>query len=677
MNERSSWRLLSFALVFLLTACGGGGSGSGSAGPPPPPPPPPPPDVDRSFIRLSSDFGDYIGDGKDYAYSYADAEISVSAEGGRLTIDIRGDEFWTGIFQLPETFGDLQPGTYPGLRRYQLHDPAVGGMSWTGESRGCNGLSGSLTIESVTYDGNVVSAIDLQFEQHCEELAPALHGEIHWFANDPTTPPGPVVPAPAGLWDPAEGITPATGSYVYLESEAGDYVGAGFTYTYTRTDAVIDVFEAQGRLGVLVDGDESWSGDFQAMDILGRVEVGYYGGLQFYPGHNPKKGGLKWSGEGRGCDLTGWFVVDSITYDPGGALQTVELRFEQRCAGSSSSALRGKIRWDGSEQVTLPGPVTPPPGLWEPAPGITPSTGNYIYLESEPGDYVGAGGTYLYTLADSQIEARLLGRAFEVTIGSLLVVGDEEWTGGFEGMYTVSRLEPGYYGDTERFPHQNPLKPGLSWTGLGRGCGTITGWFVVDNVIYDGDALVEIDLRFEQHCQGDVPALRGKIHWNVNDPTVPPGPVVPPPAGLWEPPPGATPPSGNYVYLESEPGDTVGQGSTYLHTPGEITIDAGGPRFYVYIDGAETWRGRFEGMNSLSRLEVGYYGNLDQLPFHNPIRGGMDWRSDVRGCGDIDGWFVVDSITYVDETLTAIDLRFRQQCEGSTSALYGEIHWSQ
>lgn len=666
--------LLPVALVFLMTACGGGGSGPDSSGRPPPPPPPP--DVDRSFVRLTSDPGDFIGDGRSYAYSLADAEITVTAEGGRLTIDILGDESWSGIFQLPETFTDLQPGTYAGLRRYTFHDPAVGGMIWSGEGRGCNGLSGSLTIESVAYDGDGVSEIDFQFEQHCEELAPALHGEIHWIADDPTTAPGPVVPPPAGLWEPADGTTPTEGSFVYLESEPDDYIGAGFTYTYQRTNAVISVFESEGRLGVIVDGDEIWSGDFKAMDSLDRMAVGYYGGLQFYPG-NPKKGGMKWSGEGRGCELSGWFVVDSITYE-NGALATADVRFEQRCLGRNGS-LHGKVHWDASETVTTPGPVEPPPGLWEPAPGVTPATGNYVYLESEPDDYIGAGGTYLYTLADTLITARLAGPAFEVMIGSLFVHGDEEWTGGFEGMYTVSRLEPGYYGEVERYPHQNPLKPGLSWTGLGRGCGTITGWFVVDNVVYDGDALVEIDLRFEQHCEDNAPALHGKIHWNVNDPTVAPGPVVPPPAGLWEPPAGATPASGTYVYLESEPGDRIGQGLTYLFTPDntEIMTDAGGASLYVYVIGDENWRGRFDGMNSITRFEVGYYGDLEQTPTHNPLKGGMDWYGGARRCSDIDGWFVVDSATYDGETLTAIELRFGQQCEGDSAVLYGAIRWSQ
>jgi len=47
----------------------------------------------------------------------------------------------------------------------------------------------------------------------------------------------------------------------------------------------------------------------------------------------------------------------------------------------------------------------------------------------------------------------------------------------------------------------------------GRGCNTLTGWFVVDSVTYNEIALTAIDLRFEQHCEGDLPALHGEIHW--------------------------------------------------------------------------------------------------------------------------------------------------------------------
>jgi len=77
----------------------------------------------------------------------------------------------------------------------------------------------------------------------------------------------------------------------------------------------------------------------------------------------------------------------------------------------------------------------------------------------------------------------------------------------------ISTLQPGYYGDLSRYPFHNPAKGGLSWSGQGRGCNTLTGWFVVDSATYLNGSLAAIDLRFEQHCEGNSPALHGKIHW--------------------------------------------------------------------------------------------------------------------------------------------------------------------
>jgi hypothetical protein len=663
-------RLLPIAFL-LLTACGGGGSGPSDPPAVSNPPAPPPPAVGTSYVKLSSDNGDFIGAGQEYGYSKTNAQITVVSEGAYLAITVEGDELWMGDFQLPDTYSELQQGSYPDLERYPFHDPAVGGLSWGGEGRGCNNLTGWIIIDSVTYAGATLTGIELQFEQHCEGAAAALHGEIHWDADDATSPPGPIVPPPAGLWQPAAGTTPSTGNYVYLQSQPGDFIGGGGDYLYSEADSVITVHAANGHLSVSVDGNEGWGGDFQVMNALSGLEVGYYGDLQRFPFHNPVKGGLSWSGEGRGCNrLTGWFVVDSVTYD-GSTVIGIDLRFEQHCEGVAP-ALRGEIHWDVNDTTNPPGPVVPPPaGLWKPAAGITPDAGNYVYLESQAGDYVGGGSSYLYTLADSQITAVTTGARLDVSIK-----GDERWDGRFQGMNTLSRLEAGYYGDLQRYPFHNPVKGGLDWSGESRGCNTLTGWFVVDSVTYDGLTLTAIDLRFEQHCEGGAPALRGQIHWDVNDTTSPPGPVVPPPAGLWEPAAGITPPSGNYVYLESQAGDWIGAGGIYLYTPADsqITVNLiGATLLGVSVDGDESWNGGFQGMNTLSRLEVGYYGDLQD----NPVKGWLNWYGEHRICDGTSGWFVVDNVTYVGVTLTAIELRFEQRCDGSASALRGALRWSQ
>ena len=192
-----------------------------------------------------------------------------------------------------------------------------------------------------------------------------------------------------------------------------------------------------------------------------------------------------------------------------------------------------------------------------------PATGNYIYLESELGDFIGAGGNYLYTLRDSEIIATTTNGHLSISVN-----GDEGWGGDFQAMNSLSRLEVGYYGDLQRYPFHNPTMGGLNWSGEGRGCNTLTGWFVVDSVTYDGMTLDSIDLRFGQHCEGGSPALHGEIHWDADDPTTAPGPVVPPPTGLWAPPSGATPATGNYVCLQSY----VGAADTYLYTQADSVI---------------------------------------------------------------------------------------------------------
>ena len=404
MPRRYATSATGAALVLLLAvACGGKSGGApapegpdGGPTPPPvttPPPgggnPPGPPPVVPSYVHLQSDVGDYIGGGATFQYTQADAQFAILATGGHLSISIAGDEIWSGDFQQPAGTSEIQPGTYANLKRYPFHDPAVGGLAWWGQGRGCNTLVGWFAVDAVTYSNGVLTAIDLRFEQHCEGAAPALHGQIHWDAGDTTAPPGPVNPPPAGLWQPTAGVTPASGNYVYLESQAGDYIGAGLTYTYTQATAILTVAATGGHLSVGVKGDESWSGDFQTMNSVSQLLPGYYGSLERYPFHNPVRGGLNWSGQGRGCNtLDGWFVVDAVTYS-GSTLTAIDLRFEQHCEGGAP-ALHGQIHWDAGDTTAPPGPVTPPAGLWTPT-GATPASGNYVYLESQAGDYIGGG----------------------------------------------------------------------------------------------------------------------------------------------------------------------------------------------------------------------------------------------------------------------------------------------
>ena len=296
----------------------------------------------QTKITLVSDYGDYIGGGRTYEYTKATSQLGVSESNGHLSLNVRGDTWWTGNFILPAGTTRWTAGnTYTGLTRAPFSGPA-GGLEWSGDGRGCNTLTGSMTIKSATYDDlGALNSISLTFVQNCEGGASALRGQVTWGADDPTTVPGPVTPVPASLWKPSADAVPTNGNYVFLQSDSGDYIGGGKNYTYNA----FTVSGGGAQLAVNVSSaNEWWTGNFVSMAGVTPVQPGYYGDLGRYPFHNPMKGGLDWSGTGRGCNmLTGWFAIDDIVYQ-GGSLQSVLLRFEQHCEGGGP-ALHGQVKW--------------------------------------------------------------------------------------------------------------------------------------------------------------------------------------------------------------------------------------------------------------------------------------------------------------------------------------------
>lgn len=305
-------------------------------------------DPGQTSISLVSDAGDFIGQGKTYNYTQANARITATTSGGHFHVKVEGDEFWDGDFEVPSTLSSLQTGTYAGATRYPFNGTGAG-LNWSGEGRGCGSLTGSFTITRATYINGQLTAVELTFEQRCGVSTAALRGEIKWNAHDPTLPPDPVNPIPATLWQPAAGATPATGNFVHMSSSTGDFIGQGQTNTYTAANATITVTSNQGLFKIVVKtppvGSTSWTGEFKTMYTLDQLQVGYYPDLQRYPFHNPAKGGLSWSGFGRGCNnVRGWFAVDRVAYS-GGVLTGIDLRFEQFC-DANTVPLHGAIRWD-------------------------------------------------------------------------------------------------------------------------------------------------------------------------------------------------------------------------------------------------------------------------------------------------------------------------------------------
>lgn len=310
----------SLVLAIALAACGGGT-------------PTAPADLSPNKVTLISDAGEFIGAGKTYSYSNTNAIIQVSGTASAITVRLISDQTWNATFA-------AATGTQLSTKSYSAGPPTNASMIWDGDGRSCGGITGSFTIDGMTWSGAVGStllSLDMSFEQHCGGGPGALHGAIHWRAGDLTTPPGPVAPVPAYLWQPPAGATPATGDYLYIQSDTAD-IGHGYT---ALIQAGITVHSSGASLAIAGGG---LGGNFVGMNSISQIQAGYYGNLQRYPFNNPTLGGIEFIGPGGLCNkLAGWFAVDRVSY-VNGAIAGLQLRFEQHCNGSGA-ALHGALRW--------------------------------------------------------------------------------------------------------------------------------------------------------------------------------------------------------------------------------------------------------------------------------------------------------------------------------------------
>lgn len=633
-----------------------------------------------NFVYLQSGgAGEQILQGTTRVFTQANSVLTVTASNGSFAFGIIEDENYGGTFRAMSPLTRMEPGYYEIDPLNPTSNPTFPAMTFSGAGRSCyQSVGGWFVVDNIAFDGDTLSGLDARFEYRCG-TQPPVHGLVHWRPDDPTQAPGPEVPPPTGLWAPPSGAVPATGNVVYLHSAATTGVFANGALVYTPLVSMITV-GANGmppggsRFHIGVDAYEDWQGDFQAMNSVADLSPGYYGNLGSYPNHNPIRGGLRWTGQISCFDARGWFVIDDITYD-GAAVSSIEMRFEQYC-GTATVPTHGYIRWSAADtRVPLPPQDPPPANLWQPASGSTPVSGNFVYLLSDATSQAPAR-TYSYTQSNAAI--RVMTFNFSSGLG-VEVAGDERWNGTFKPMAPLVELVPGYYemGSSQ----SNPAKGSVYWGG--DRCNGPTGWFVVDEVTYEAGVIRSFDARFRRNCVGDDPGLHGKIHWRFDDSTAAPGPASPPP-GLWAPAPGVVPATGNVFYAQGELGEfQITGGETWLYTTANATFQGGtglgNPNYFV---GAQGTNGRhmtvyFRPMNSLPRLQPGYYANTGPVSNGNPTRGGLDFSA-LLTCGQSSvGWFVIDSVTYDGEQMTSIDARFEYRCGAGVPGLHGKVRWSQ
>lgn len=151
------------------------------------------------------------------------------------------------------------------------------------------------------------------------------------------------------------------------------------------------------------------------------------------------------------------------------------------------------------------------------APAAAAAQSTVLIFQSEPGDYIGQGQTATYTPAMSQdfsvernsrggLSARIVGPDY-----------DFWWTLDFvaaEGR----PLTVGYYPGALRYPFAKVNAMDVS--GSGRGCNTLTGRFLVRELVFGlAGEVVSAAVDAEQHCSDMTPALFVALRYNSSVPT--------------------------------------------------------------------------------------------------------------------------------------------------------------
>lgn len=131
------------------------------------------------YVRLASENGDYIGQGREYVFSTENGLFHVKGEQNFISVLFEGDDHWSFDFAAPRG-RELEIGTYSSAQRTAFRNPVKPGIDISGAGRGCNKISGSFVIQDIGFSKSVgLEKFVAEFEQHCEEGIPALKGEIN------------------------------------------------------------------------------------------------------------------------------------------------------------------------------------------------------------------------------------------------------------------------------------------------------------------------------------------------------------------------------------------------------------------------------------------------------------------------------------------------------------------
>lgn len=144
------------------------------------------PNIAQTVLAMSSQPGDYIGQGLQYLITLSDANfLLLSAPSpNQVTFEVNNGQGWAADFAGPNSGVRLGKGDYENAQRYPFQPAGTPGLSIYGDGRGCNTLTGNFQVLQAGYNtSNVLQSFSANFEQHCEGGTPALFGWLRYHTK--------------------------------------------------------------------------------------------------------------------------------------------------------------------------------------------------------------------------------------------------------------------------------------------------------------------------------------------------------------------------------------------------------------------------------------------------------------------------------------------------------------
>jgi hypothetical protein len=421
----------------------------------------------RTILVLNSQPGDLLLNGLQRTYGLEDGTFSVR----KIADDLDDDgELIEVRFNTPDHRHAVEMsfkwrrgqafavGQYEDAQRWPFQSPARPGMWVTVDYGGCNMLTGRFLVSDLRFGpGGVIQRLAIDFEQHCIDLlscgfapCPPLYGSIRYRSGVSIRP------------------RVSVSDTAVLKGNAG-----------TSDGRVI--------LSLSMPSATPVTARFKTVDDTA-VQGSHY---------------VARTGE--------------VTFPPGSTALAVDIPIlgNRRKTGNKSFGVEllqdGPLIGDGSGKILILDPNVPM---------------TVLTINSEPGegdkrrDYVGQGLTWLITAEDTAFT--LTRDSFSrkgVTIETDSTASRGHWHSSLwrdrwridMGAAGNKELVPGNYENAKRYgPSISPRRlPGLDVTGGSRGCNTLTGRFVVNQVEYaDSGEVEKLSADFAQDC-GSKPAIAG------------------------------------------------------------------------------------------------------------------------------------------------------------------------